>query len=389
MDACQAKDKSPLVSVIISAYNAESFIEKTLNSVLAQTYQNIEVLVVDDGSHDQTAELVKVMAQTDVRVILLQQENAGVASARNLAIQKAKGELIAPIDADDIWHPRNLEKQVDCLLNAPSTVGLVYSWSIDIDQQDIKTGGFHAADFQGSVFLTLLCHQFLGNASASLIRKSCLEKVGFFNTSLCAQNAQGCEDWELYLRIAEHYEFRVVPEFLVGYRQLRSSMSGNYKTMICSHTLVLKAFQQKYPAIPAILYRFSSSSFYLHLARQCNQRGSDRDALFLLLQVVRADSITPFLRLGFYALFVKSVLSLLIQFITSGGILNGQAKPLAIIPLSSSKCKAQISFSQSPFKIYLKLMVGAVFHQLLLLLGKIMGFDQQFTSKLSKRVICH
>lgn len=389
MVSCQNKYKPPLVSVIISAYNAESFIEKTLNSVLAQSYQHIEVLVVDDGSQDQTAELVKVMAQTDARVILLQQKNTGVANARNLAIHRAKGELIAPIDADDIWHPRNLEKQVDCLLNASSTVGLVYSWSIDIDGQDIKTAGFHAADFQGSVFLTLLCHQFLGNASASLIRKDCLEKVGFFNASLKAQNAQGCEDWELYLRIAERYEFRVVPEFLVGYRQLRSSMSCNYKTMIRSHSLILKAVQQKYPAIPAIFYRFSSSSFYLHLARQCSLRGSDRDTLFLLLQVVKVDSITPFLRLGFYALFVKSALSLLIQFMVSGGILNGQAKPLATNTISNSQYTAQISFSQPRFKLYLKLMMGAVFHQLLCLLGKIMGFDQQTTPKLSKHLICH
>lgn len=113
------KFKLPLVSVIIPAYNAEFFIEKTLNSVLSQTYKNIEVLVVDDGSQDRTAEIITSIAKIDSRVFLLQQSNAGVAAARNLAINKCRGEYIAPIDADDIWYPQNLEKQVQCMLQDP------------------------------------------------------------------------------------------------------------------------------------------------------------------------------------------------------------------------------------------------------------------------------
>jgi glycosyltransferase involved in cell wall biosynthesis len=107
MNTSQNNLNQPLVSVIIPAYNAENFIAKTLESVLSQTYQNIEVLVVDDGSTDTTAEIVKSFVQKDSRVSLLQQSNAGVAAARNLAIEKSKGEYIAPIDADDIWYPQN------------------------------------------------------------------------------------------------------------------------------------------------------------------------------------------------------------------------------------------------------------------------------------------
>lgn len=87
MDYPYNKQPLPLVSAIIPAYNAEQFVERTLNSVLSQTYQNLEVIVVNDGSHDRTAEIVSEMAHRDERIILLQQLNSGVAAARNLGIQ--------------------------------------------------------------------------------------------------------------------------------------------------------------------------------------------------------------------------------------------------------------------------------------------------------------
>lgn len=114
----------PLVSVIIPAYNAERFIARTLQSVLSQTYKNLEVIVVDDGSSDLTAEIVKSIAQTDHRVIFLQQPNSGVAAARNLAIASSSGDFVALIDADDIWYPQNIEKQVEAMITTDSGVGL-------------------------------------------------------------------------------------------------------------------------------------------------------------------------------------------------------------------------------------------------------------------------
>jgi len=317
MDNPQINFDLPLISVIVPAYNAEKFIEKTLNSVLSQTYKNIEVLVVDDGSQDQTAEIVQFIAQRDQRVILLQQPNAGVAAARNLAIHKSMGEYIAPIDADDIWYPQNLEKQVQCMLQAEPSVGLVYAWSLDIDEEDLPTGELRASTIEGEVYTTLMCHDFLGNASCSLIRRACFEKVGGYNCQLKEQNAQGCEDWDLYLRIAEHYQFRVVPEFLVGYRKILTSMSCDYTSMAKSHYLMLQSVRQKHPKIPATIYRLSSSSFYMYLARQSSQRGSHRSTLFWLYKALRADFITPFLRFGLYTLSIKSLLKLIGQPVTS------------------------------------------------------------------------
>ena len=353
--------KEPLVSVIIPAYNAERFIAKTLDSVLTQTYRNIEVIVVDDGSLDQTAEIVGAIARQDKRVMLLQQLNSGVAAARNLGIQKAQGEFIAPIDADDLWYPENLDKQVQCFLNAEPSVGLVYAWSVDIDQEDRLTGEFRASTIEGNVYKTLICHNFLGNSSASLIRRDCLNKVGGYSCQLQQANAQGCEDWDLYLRIAEQYQFRAVPEFLIGYRKGLSSMSGDYDRMAKSHSLMLQEVRLKHPEIPPALYRLSCSSFYMYLARQSNLHGNHQSTLVWLQEALKADWITPIWRYGFYTLSVKSRFGLLVQ---STG-LNSMPQ----IGRSPAKPNMNISdFYKRRGSINFKLLVGSMLHRLLLIL---------------------
>ncbi len=302
-----------LVSVIIPAYNAEDFIGKTLESVIAQTYRNLEILVIDDGSGDRTASIVEEYIQKDSRIQLFHQTNAGVAAARNLGIEKSKGEFIAPIDADDIWYPQNIEKQVQCLVCASEEVGLVYSWSVDIDEEDKPTGTIRASRIQGQVYTTLLLHYFVGNASSVLIRRNCLEKLGLYNTTLKQKGGQGVEDWEICLRIAERYEFRVVPEFLVGYRQLPNSMSKDFSVMALSHQLIWQGIQQKHPNIPKTIERLSKSSFYMYLAHECERASQQRNALYWLLQALKIDIVTPWLRLGTYKLVAKWCLSMVYQ----------------------------------------------------------------------------
>ncbi|NET90350.1 MAG: glycosyltransferase family 2 protein [Kamptonema sp. SIO1D9] len=360
---------SPLVSVIIPAYNAELFIERTLISVLSQTYLNLEVIVVDDGSSDRTAAIVQDFVMRDDRAILLQQENAGVAAARNLAIAHAQGEFIAPIDADDIWYPENIAKQVQLLANANSSVGLVYSWSIDINENNLPTGDFRAAQIEGNVYKTLLCHNFIGNSSATLIRKTCFDKVGGYSTELKAKNAQGCEDWDLYLRIAECYQFLVVPEFLIGYRKIQGSMSRNYSGMAKSHSLMLEDFRTKHPEISGTLYRLSSSSFYMYLARQSSNFGKHGETLFWLYKSVKIDPLTPIFRYGLYIMASKSIL-----FIASKKIREiwfGKKPYSPELPKQNKVKKRRIKLTDLQKKhlsIQFKLLVGNSLHRLLLML---------------------
>ncbi len=302
----------PLVSVIVPAYNAENFIERTLNSILNQTYKNLEVLVVDDGSQDRTAEIVKSFVEKDSRVILLNQKNAGVAAARNLAIEKSRGEYIAPIDADDIWYPQKIEKQVQCMLEADQSVGLVYAWSLDIDEDDviIETRDIeYFQDFcsvEGTVYPVLVYINFIRNASVPLIRRSCFEQIGVYNCKLKANHAQGCEDWDITLRIAEHYKFRVVREFLIGYRQLRGSMSRSYRSMERSYNLFMGEFRQRHPEIPTYIYNVSASSFYFYLLGLSHTCGDYGSALVFLQKAIKLDYV-QILKL-FMTLFVIKLL---------------------------------------------------------------------------------
>jgi glycosyltransferase involved in cell wall biosynthesis len=262
-------NSTPLVSVIVPAYNAERTISKTLHSVVTQSYTNIEIIVVDDGSEDNTASVVRSFSRRDSRIQLFQQPNLGVARARNLGIENSSGELIATIDADDIWFQQFIEKLVFCMKEAGPSVGLAYTWSLDIDEEDRFTGEFRASRIEGEVYATLLTHNFIGNASASLIRRECIEKAGNYDSGFMQANAQGCEDWDLYLLIARYYLVRVVPEFLVGYRRAKASMSTQYNKMARSHNYMLNRIRSQNNNIPNLLYRLSRLNLYLYFAYDC------------------------------------------------------------------------------------------------------------------------
>ncbi len=289
----------PLVSVIIPAYNASVFLPATLRSVLAQDYPSFEVWVVDDGSRDETAAIVEGFAREDDRVHLLRQPNAGVAAARNRGIQAARGEFVAPLDADDLWEVRALRLWVDRFLACSERVGVVYGWSLDVDADDRLTGGFHGAKIRGRVLGTLLVHNFLGNASATMIRRSALLEVGGYDATLRDRRAQGCEDWDLYLKLAERWEFEGVSEFLVRYRKPIASMSQDDQQMARSHELVLVALAAR-SRLPLWMYALSRSSLYVHFAHQAAQFGKPSQARDWCRAAWRCDRVTPLLRPGWY-----------------------------------------------------------------------------------------
>ncbi|MEC4802976.1 MAG: glycosyltransferase family A protein [Jaaginema sp. PMC 1079.18] len=349
----------PLVSVIIPAYNAALFIERTLISVLTQTYQNLEIIVVDDGSQDETVAVIEQYAKQDDRILLLQQENAGVAAARNFGIRASQGEFIAPIDADDIWYPENIEKQVNCAIAGGEKVGLVYSWSVDIDENDAIRGGFRASDIEGDIYKTLVCHNFLGNASSSLIRRSYLNQVGDYDSNLKAQNAQGCEDWDLYLRLANVADYAVVPEFLVGYRKLRHSMSCNYDTMKRSHDLVMATVAQNRPNLPHWLYSISRSNLYTYFAHQSASNADWNNTLFWVKKAIQAHGLLALIRIGTYRLLLSAFFA---RFQSPN---RAVSEAIATTPnLTLENIKQQKS------KLFLMLFVGKVFHQTINTLSK-------------------
>ncbi|BDA71349.1 hypothetical protein CAL7716_055150 [Calothrix sp. PCC 7716] len=316
-----------LVSVIIPAYNAEVLIGRTLESVISQTYKNLEIIVVDDGSQDRTASIVESFMEIDSRIVLFKQANAGVAAARNLAIAKSSGEFIAPIDADDIWYPEKIEKQVQCLLASHPNVGLVYNWSVLLDEEDVILGQYEPQHYfkfltaEGNAYPALLYMNIVGNASVPLIRRSCFEKVGGYNCELKQQNAQGCEDWDIYLRIADFYEYRVVPEFLVGYRQVKGSMSRATKSMAKSFELVITDARQRRLEFPQDIYQqiynWSASSFFVYLLVNTFEGGDYWNTLVWLYKAIQKDYII-LLRRSTYQIITVCALNILgLQIISS------------------------------------------------------------------------
>ncbi|NEV62205.1 glycosyltransferase family 2 protein [Thiorhodococcus minor] len=280
----------PLISVVIPLFNGMRFIGATLSSVTHQTYQSLEILVVDDGSTDASVDVVRARQRQDPRIRLLRQPNRGVAAARNLAIDAARGDYIAPLDADDLWHPRKLERQLRQLRDAPDVVGVVYSPQVSIDEQDrILATCALRRPAEGVVWLQLLLGNLLGSASTPLIKRTCLERSGLYDERFFAARAQGCEDWDLYFRLAEHCEFRFQPECLVAYRQLAHSMSLDTRAMLRSYALMLEHLQSRGRAIPRQLMRWSRARYLLYLLERCTRQRLCPAWPRLVLSVSRSD----------------------------------------------------------------------------------------------------
>jgi glycosyltransferase involved in cell wall biosynthesis len=360
---------SPLVSVVIPAHNAGVFINKTLNAVISQTYRNLEVLVVDDGSTDDTSRIVESFVKRDHRIILVQQQQSGVAGARNVGIRRSSGEFIAPLDADDVWHPRNIEKQVLCLLDGGPLVGLIYGWSVVIDEDGIFTGDFIASNIEGNVFQTLLARNFLGNASASLIRRTCFNKVGLYDCKFFRGNAQGCEDWDMYLRIAQQYEFRVVPEFLVGYRRVQNSMSHNYERMEKSHSILMSDIDSVCARIPDIFFRLSKINYYMYLSHEnCNSKNY-KQVRFWLRKSLEVDFILTVISFRLYKIVLRSLVNFIKDLLGEKNDNNSHHKQIYVS--KAKNCSNSISdFAIATNRMHLKcvLIIKKLYHRLLQIL---------------------
>src|SRR5262249_31909993 len=150
-----------------------------------------------------TAAIAARHAGEDPRIRILTQKNCGAALARNRAIADAKGQLIAPIDADDLWRPDKIARQLDVLRNAGPRVGLVYTWFAAIDRKGRVTSLSHRPDAEGDVVRAMCRGNIVGNGSSPLIPKQVLMEVGCYDP----QHPHFCEDLRLYFRIAERYHF--------------------------------------------------------------------------------------------------------------------------------------------------------------------------------------
>ncbi|SCB62251.1 Glycosyl transferase family 2 [Rhizobium aethiopicum] len=217
-----------LVSVVIPAFNASAYIERTLRSAICQTYTALEIIVVNDGSTDDTAKLVGRVAMSDPRIRLLSTSNRGVAAARNTGIEASSGRFLAFLDADDLWHRTKIEKQVAALNRLSSRWAAVYALHYLINEKDEIIQGGSSDGARGFIYARHLNFKFIGNGSALLVRRHVALELGGFDSSYAAAGIGGCEDLDFELKLASRYFIEVVPERLVGYRKHSGSMSSNH-----------------------------------------------------------------------------------------------------------------------------------------------------------------
>jgi len=201
---------TPRVSVVIPAWNAARTLPETLASVFGQSFADYEVLVVDDGSTDGTADLLRDYGD---RVRVLVKPNEGRPSTtRNLGVRAARGELIAFLDADDRWQPEKLARQV-ALFDRNPALGLAYSGAtvIDGDGRPVRVLRCAAAG-RGRAYGLLSTRNFIVGSSA-MVRRAAIESAGYYDESLTS-----AENWDLWIRIARDWEIDFVPEPLTDYR---------------------------------------------------------------------------------------------------------------------------------------------------------------------------
>ncbi len=237
------------VSVIIPTHNRAELVVRAIKSVLGQTYSDLECIVVDDASTDDTAQQVRQI--NDSRLVYIRHEkNRHASAARNTGISKARGDFIAFLDDDDEWLPAKLEKQVSLLQSLPQSVGMVYCWMDYYDQSGTVVSKHHPV-YKGAVFEHVLDVQRIGGCPTLLLRRDVIKKVEGFDETLLRGN-----DGDFTRRVCREYEVDYIPEALVkvyvGYGGDRISLNNRQGLLNAIHgkKTRLTKFKEDLPRYP-------------------------------------------------------------------------------------------------------------------------------------------
>ena len=274
MSKVEKKQKKPRVSVIIPTYNRGWIIKEAIDSVLAQEFKDFELIVVDDGSTDNTLEILDSF-QCNIKV--LRQSNTGVSAARNRGIATASGHFIAFLDSDDLWLPKKLARQVDFFSSNPDAyicqteeIWLRNNVRVNPKKRHKKPWGMI---FEPSLALCLV------SPSAVMIRRSLFEKVGGFDETLPA-----CEDYDLWLRISCRYPVYLIETPLIikrgGHNDQLSASPGLDKFRIKSLIKIIESDLLSKTQYLAAVKRLKQKCMIY--AAGCRKRGRENEALYYM-----------------------------------------------------------------------------------------------------------
>ena len=227
----------PKVTVIIPTYRRPGFLKKAIQSVFDQTFQDFEIIVVDDASGDNTGELIKSINDGRLRYIC-HAKNSGGSTARNTGIEAGRGTYIAFLDDDDEWFPRKLELQVKLLDACFGKVGVIYTGSVLVDADNGKVLRQKTPYYKGNLTRALLTRNIIGTTSSVLIRKECFSEVGGFDGTLPSY-----QDYDMWIRLSRKFHFEIIKEPLVKYHVHDRKIWSNLEVLKEGLALMLKKYE--------------------------------------------------------------------------------------------------------------------------------------------------
>jgi glycosyltransferase involved in cell wall biosynthesis len=275
-----ASDSPPTVSAIIPVYKSARYVAEAMASVFDQTYQDWEMVLVDDGSPDNSSEIIaeQIRQHPDKRITYIRQENRGIAGARNTGIRNSSGKYLALLDADDKWAPRRLDEGVRVLDSHPE-VGLVHSQAERIgpdgELRPRTMFPVHLPDQSGMIFEKLLLRKANIYALTTLFRRSCCDRVGMFDES---KVLMGVDDRDLWTRIARYHQVAYIETPLAYWRIHENNYSGDNDRMMRARVAMLDGFR-KQRAIPPVLYRRCMSKVHKEMGDSLLYAGKFDDAV--------------------------------------------------------------------------------------------------------------
>jgi glycosyltransferase involved in cell wall biosynthesis len=285
----------PKVSVIIPTYNRADLLPRTIKSSLNQTFKDFELIIVDDGSTDNTKEVVEKFKKKDNRVKYIWQENSGgPASPKNKGIKASKGEYIAFLDDDDEWFPEKIEKQLEIFENSKvKNIGIVACNALDLFEDSKTTKEYKIKETKEEKYLPMILNGcFIHSSSSVVVKKNTFKKVGYFDKRL-----KTADDWDMWIRIISKYNFDFYPHPLFKYCIHGENISWNKSTFLKVEELSFifkknKKVYRKYPNIYCKKLKEITKLFLLNRnlkeARECT---------------MRAIKINPFILKNYFHLF--------------------------------------------------------------------------------------
>lgn len=270
----------PLISVIIATYNRRDYIVEAVQSALQQSYPQLEVIIVDDGSTDDSRALIEQHFACDPRVAYHYQENNKRAAAFNLGLQFAKGEFIAILDSDNRWLPHRLEAGYNALLTNPH-YDIVYGDNILINEQGQEISRKNMHRYSGYITPHLMRDNCV-SINTALVPRRCYDQLGPMDSS-----CKRADDYELWLRFSTAYRFLYIPEFMAEYRVMEDQLSTDKRGRFAATEQILKNFQRRFPsALSQQQFRQGWAFFYTRKARYYASVGDTREALKSMLRAM-------------------------------------------------------------------------------------------------------